>query len=158
MPTAKGESAPVGRLVSILAKIPLLSGLNREDYQLLLQVCRVARYGAGEPIFAQGDIGIEMFVVLAGTVEVSSEQAGPLYTMEPGEVLGEIALVSRLRRTASARAGTDTALLCLSRPDLDSLVGRAPRISYLVMRHTAEVLAERLMAATERSGRYALGD
>jgi CRP/FNR family cyclic AMP-dependent transcriptional regulator len=152
----KDESVSIGRLVTILGKIPLFAGLGREEYQRLLRVCRVTRHRAGDQIFAQGDVGAEMFVVLSGTVEVFSEEAGALTTMSSGAVLGEIALVNRVRRTAGARATSDAALLRIARHDLDSLVGTAPRISYLVMRHTAEVLAERLVDATRSTGRYAL--
>lgn len=147
-------SLPTARLVNILSKVPLFAGLSAEEYQILLRICRVVQYREGEPIFDQGDIGTEMFVVLAGKVEIVSQEAGPLYTMEPGELFGEIALVSQARRTAGAKAGSDTALLCIARHDIDSLVGKAPRISYLVMRHTAEVLAERLIATNQKAELY----
>lgn len=149
------ENPPAGRLVAILGKIPLFAGLSGEEYQLLLRVCRVNQYPAGELVFAQGDVGLEMYVVLAGTVEIFSDGTDTLHTMSPGDLFGEIALVSnRVRRTAGARARTDAVLLRIARQDIESLVGKAPRISYLVMRHTAEVLAERLIATNQKAGLY----
>ena len=148
------ENPSSGRLVTILGKIPLFAGLSGEEYQLLLRVCRVDRYRAGEPVFAQGDVGLEMYVVLAGTVEIVGEEAATLPTMMPGDRFGEIALVSQVRRTAGARAGSDAVLLRIARQDIESLVGKAPRISYWVMRHTAEVLAERLIATNQKAGLY----
>jgi predicted acylesterase/phospholipase RssA/CRP-like cAMP-binding protein len=88
-------------------------------------------------LFRQGDDGDMLFLVVEGRLEVLA-QIGPeeerrLGVVEPGECVGEGALLFAGRRTASVRAETPTRLLALSRdafeqgagahPDLRSVLG-----------------------------------
>ncbi len=140
------------RIVGILKKIPVFFGLANEEYVALIDVCHVAQYPAGEVLFEEGDSGHDMYVLLAGEVEITTEKAGPIYTMKPGEILGEIAVVSHVNRTATAVTTEDSSLLRLSRDELDMLIGKAPRASYVIMKNIALTLAERLMSSDERLG------
>ncbi len=83
-------------------------------------------------------------------MEITTSKAGTITTLKPGELVGEIALVCRVNRTATAVATQASALLKLSRAELDLLLGRAPRASYVIMRNIAETLGARLMGADTR--------
>ncbi len=136
-------------VVKILKKIPLFSGLDEAEYEAVVSVCRVRQLDSDELVFSEGDAGTELFVLLAGEVQISAAAAGPLHVLHPGEVLGEIAVVNRCRRTATATARGETALLAIGWDGLDALVGRAPRASYVIMRNIASTLADRLTRANK---------
>ena len=140
------------RIVGILKKIPTFFGLANDEYVALIDVCHVAQYPAGEVLFEEGDPGHDMYVLLAGAVEITTQKAGPIYTMKPGEIFGEIAVVSHVHRTATAVTTEDASLLRLSRDELDMLIGKVPRASYVIMKNIAQTLAERLMSSDERLG------
>ena len=155
MGSSKGRTEsklPVSRIVGILKKIPIFKGLADDEYVALIDVCHVAQYPAGEILLEEGDAGHDMYVLLAGAVESTTQKAGPIYTMKPGEIFGEIAVVSHVHRTATAVVTEDSSFLRLSRDELDLLIGKAPRASYWIMRNIAQTLAERLMNADERLG------
>ncbi len=138
------------RIITILKKIPVFTGLTDEEYELLINVCRVVRCAGGEMLFEEGAAGHDLFVLLAGSVEIATSKAGTIHTLKPGELVGEIAMVCRVHRTATAIATQESVLLKLSRDELDLLLGRAPRASYVIMKNIAETLGERLMGADAR--------
>jgi len=141
-----------GRVVAILRKIPVFEGLTDDEYGVLIDVCHVNQYAEGEEIFREGDSGYDVYVLLAGSVDIATDKAGTIHSLQPGEIVGEIALVSYVKRTATAIVVEDAALLRLTRDELDLLLGRAPRVSYVIMRNIAQTLAQRLMGVDDRLG------
>jgi len=137
-------------IIGVLKKIPLFFGLDDHECEQLITACQVVRYPRGATIFAEGEPGKEMFVLLAGQVEIRSTGNGVLHTVYPGEIFGEIALITPLGRTGSATASKDATLMRIGAADIDQLLARAPRLSYQVMRHIGEVLAARLANANRR--------
>jgi CRP-like cAMP-binding protein len=73
---------------------------------------------AGEVIFKEGDLGTEMFIIHEGKVEILKQVDGgvskPLVAFEKGDFFGEMAILEDLPRTATARAVTDSTLLCIN--------------------------------------------
>jgi CRP/FNR family transcriptional regulator, cyclic AMP receptor protein len=80
---------------------------------------------AGEVLFEQGQTGTQMFVVQTGALElrVNGSVVG---TAGPGDVIGEMAIVDRQPRSASAIATADTALFPIDAPQFDKLVQNVP--------------------------------
>jgi len=79
-------------------------------------------YEDGEVIFKEGNSGDWVYVVLSGAVEVSKRIDGTrfaLSTLKPGDVFGELALISAVRRTATTRAIGRTAVGIIDRAFLD---------------------------------------
>ena len=62
-----------------------------------------------------------MFIVDSGTVEIVSPTGAQVYrTLGAGDFFGEIALLTKARRTASCKAGTFCELWVLARKDLQA--------------------------------------
>jgi CRP/FNR family cyclic AMP-dependent transcriptional regulator len=106
----------------------------------------IERYAAGQTIFAKGDRGDRMYVITAGTVTITDED-GEIQTLGPGELLGELALISAEPRSASAVAQTDCALAPIDRSRFLFLVQQTPYFAVQVMQTMAERMrAERMRA------------
>jgi len=95
---------------------------------------RVNHYEAGEQIIAEGEIGREMYMIRAGTVEAywdkkEGRDAKVLRTLGPGDVFGEVALLGDSPRTASVRSSGPVDLLVMSREDFLSINGTFPVLS-----------------------------
>jgi NADH dehydrogenase len=86
----------------------------------------VHHYEPGEVIVKQGQVGREVFVVLAGEVEISSDGAGPLARLGQREVFGERALLEDTPRNATVRATRASDVLVMSRSDFRAMVGSLP--------------------------------
>lgn len=98
-----------------------------------------------EPVFQEGDMGSEMFVVVSGSVEIyRTSTAGEqvLAALNPGEMFGEMALVAEGRRFASARAAEEgTRLICIDQARFVYLVSQQPAFALSVIRMMAQRLA-----------------
>jgi putative peptide zinc metalloprotease protein len=74
-------------------------------------------YEAGSEVFAEGDLGDRLFIVVRGSAELScagSVGPVPLTVLEPGDLVGELALLSRGReRNATMTALTPLVLVSL---------------------------------------------
>lgn len=69
--------------------------------------------GAGETLVEEGTLGTQMFVVERGRVEVSRRRGDVrvvLATLGPGAIIGELALLESLPRSATVTAVEDTAV------------------------------------------------
>jgi len=86
------------------------------------------RYPAGKRIIEEGQIGALMYVVLSGTVEIAI-QNNVVGTIGTGGMLGEMALISRAERLASASATSDCELLAISRDVFLDMVSTHPKFA-----------------------------
>ena len=99
----------------------------------------IRNYRAGEVIFREGDPALEMFVVKTGTVEI---RLGNRLLDTFGElgIFGEMALIDRGSRSATAVAVTDATLVPVAEKQFLLMVSRTPYFALNVMR----VLVQRL--------------
>ncbi len=142
-------------LIRILKKIPFFSGLQDFEYEALLNICRILPQVAGTPLFYSGEPGHQMYLVLSGQIEIRTPKGMINCAVGPGEIIGEVALVMSLpKRSADAIVVSESVLLVISREDVEALLAKAPRVSYLIMRNIAQVLAERMIANNRRLDGY----
>lgn len=90
-------------------------------------------YEPGDVIFAAGAPGDRMYVVVEGEVDVISG-GQTIETTGPGGILGEMALIDRSPRSASALARTACRLVPIDERRFQYLVGQTPFFALQVMR------------------------
>jgi CRP/FNR family transcriptional regulator, cyclic AMP receptor protein len=114
----------------MLAKNELFEQLTEEDRAQLAQVVDRRELAAGTTLFQAGEPGESLFVVSSGEVELfikdTAGQKIVLTVARDGEIFGELALLDRGARTATAIALVDTELLELDRDDLLLLFQKTP--------------------------------
>ena len=98
-----------------------------------------ASFAAGEVIFSEGDSGDTMYALLDGEVEIV-RGGRVLETIPQGGVFGEMALLERQPRSASAVAKTAARLAAISDKRFTSLVSQNPPFALTMMR----LLSDRL--------------
>lgn len=96
-------------------------------------------YKAGEVIFAEGSEGNEMFAVRKGTV-VLKINGKVLTNIEEDETFGEMALIDKCTRSATAEALTDCEIVPINHRRFLFLVQQTPSFALLMLR----ILAQRL--------------
>lgn len=106
---------------TLLARHWLLEHLSRDELDKLARYTISRRFKHKEIIFHKGDPGQSMLVVVAGRVRISSHSANGkevvLNIINPGGIVGEIALLDGEARTADAIAVGEVELLELARRD-----------------------------------------
>lgn len=115
---------------SLLADVELFEHLGPEDRERLAEAVDLRTLGPGEILFRAGMPGESLYIVRSGEIELFvKDNAGQkivLTIARPGEIFGELALLDRGPRTATAIALGDTELLELDREDLLLLFQKTP--------------------------------
>lgn len=86
----------------------------------------------GETIFKENDDGEHMFIIQEGRVQISRNLQGRDHVMailEKGDFFGEMAIVNRIKRTATAKAASRTVLLAFDRQGFQQMVEKNPKIA-----------------------------
>jgi CRP-like cAMP-binding protein len=132
--------------IGTLRRSPVFDQLSPGELEVLAGLCRERRFGAGEVIFSQGDLGDSLYVIEAGEVEVSrSERPGvPLAVLQAGACFGEMALIDREDRSATARARGPVTALQLSAEGFTTFRSYSRDGFTFVVINVARVLSSRL--------------
>lgn len=139
------------KIKALLGKLPIFSGLWDEELDDIIHICKTSKAQAGEPVFEEGDPSDAMYVMLSGMVEIRTQRAGRLHVMLPGDNFGEIGMITQRRRTASAVPTAGGDLITINRVEFNNLLGRAPRISAIILRNLTEQLAGHLVRMNNRA-------
>jgi MFS family permease len=100
------------RDLALLKGVPMLQPLPLPAIEQLARGLEPIHVSARQVVFRQGDPGDRFYVIEKGRADVIGD--GRLVTtLGPGEGFGEIALLRRVRRTATVQAATDLELYAL---------------------------------------------
>jgi len=116
--------------VQMLADVELFEHVSEEDRARLAEFIDLRQLAAGDTLFRTGEPGDSLYIVRSGEIELfikdTAGQKIALAEAGVGEVFGELALLDRGPRTATAVALHDTELLALDRDDLLLLFQKSP--------------------------------
>jgi CRP-like cAMP-binding protein len=130
----------------VIATVPLFEGLSKRQLASIAHVCFEAVYSPGDIIVREGDRTAEhMVVITEGTAEVTHKGKN-LTTLGAGEVVGEMALLDGLPRSASVTAETDVRAIVLYRSAFQALLEEVPGMYARLL----TTLSKRLRAQDER--------
>ncbi|MGA7972986.1 MAG: cyclic nucleotide-gated ion channel [Pseudolabrys sp.] len=111
----------------MVARVPLFAELDAAEISDIMGLLRARVVEAGQVIVHAGDPAHSMYFVAAGEVEVALKKEK--LRLGPGQFFGEVAVLRKARRSATATALTRTNLLALDAQDLHALMERDPRIA-----------------------------
>ncbi len=124
--------------LTFLHKVPLFADLPSADLATICQQVGELHLAAGEVLFIEGSLGQEAFVIETGQVEIyktSNGQEVQLAVLQPGEVIGEMAIIEATPRNASCRALNECRLFVISYDHLDHLLNTNPGVARTML-HT----------------------
>lgn len=117
--------------IAFLKKIHLFHGLDDDEFAVLAEELQDASYPAGDVIFEQDSKPEGFYLIYGGSVVIVRKQGGheiQLAQLVKNDYFGEMALISKRRRSGTVTALTDTSLLVLTRKKFEALFKRAPKI------------------------------
>jgi hypothetical protein len=133
--------------ILFLRRVPLFADLSPDELKQVALVTSELSFSQSEILARQGEAGDEMYVILEGEIEVSVEgTAGKrevLARRGPGEVVGEMSIISREPRMASLIAASDLRILRIAQKEFEGILRERPQTGLAVMR----VLIKRLKEA-----------
>lgn len=131
-----------------LKHVPLFAGLNKKELQTLARSCQERKYAPGTVIIKQGDSGVGLYLITEGHVKITKESDPDraeveLDTAGPGDVLGEMALLDDLPRSANVIAVDNVTAILLPVWEFRSALRSNPDIGIKLL----SVLSHRLRNA-----------
>jgi serine/threonine protein phosphatase PrpC/CRP-like cAMP-binding protein len=134
-----------------LQSTQLFRFLNYQELVKVSNLTDVRHLLVEEPVFREGEVGDELFVVLSGTVRVHKGDATILY-LRQGEHFGEMALIDREPRSADVTAVEDTRVLMMKRPDFLYLIKHEKDMAVKLLWQFLGVLSTRLRQTSRELG------
>jgi CRP/FNR family transcriptional regulator len=133
----------------LLRASPLFAGLDDAAWSGLAARLGTLTLERGEQLFAEGDPGDALHVVVDGKVKICRTSAdgreNVLALLGPGDLLGELAVFDSQPRAATAAAIVDSSFAVLARADFDAWLAEHPAVAASLLR----ALAVRLRQTNE---------
>lgn len=124
----------------------IFAALNEGEAAILLSKADSLLLKPRQSLFAQGEPGDRLYVVVSGklkvTVQTSDGKEAVLSILSSGEILGEMALLDGKPRSANVTAMEPCELLAICRDDFLSIAEARPKVLLQLM----ELLSSRLRA------------
>ena len=133
--------------VELLRNIPMFARIEPSKLKLLAFTSERLTFQDGQDLCVQGGDGDSAFIIIDGAADVIVDSPnGPLTVaaMSKNDVVGEIAILCDVSRTATVRATSDLTALKISKDLFFRLVTEFPQMAVEIMR----VLAARLNTTT----------
>jgi CRP/FNR family transcriptional regulator, cyclic AMP receptor protein len=103
----------------------LLAGIPEEELDAVASVASERNYPAGEILMSEGDFGHSMLLIEEGAADVSVDGTR-VRSVGRGDVVGEVAILSSGRRTASVVATSPVRAISFFKRDVWALERTAP--------------------------------
>lgn len=113
--------------LEVLRTVPLFADLDDRSLQAVAILAREVKLKAGEVFMLEGEIGDGFYVILDGTVRIDRGDRA-IRSMTAGGFLGEIALLEKRPRTATATAVSDVTALELKHHEFERLLDTMPAV------------------------------
>lgn len=126
--------------VDALKRSPLFEGLSRRELAHVARLTDDLEVPAGTVLCEEGSRGQEFFIILDGEATVT-RGGKRLGTVSSGDFFGEIALLERVKRTATVTAATSLKFFVVSEHVFKSVLDTDPAVERKVLRTVVRRLA-----------------
>jgi CRP/FNR family transcriptional regulator, cyclic AMP receptor protein len=113
--------------LAILRGVPLFADLDERSLQAVAILAHEVAHTAGDVLMVEGESGDAFYVIVDGTVRIAQGDR-TVRSLTAGGFLGEIALVERRPRTATATCVTDVRLLEVRAHEFERLLETLPAV------------------------------
>jgi len=145
--------------VDRLKRVPLFAKMEPAKLKLLAFTSDRMSFQPQQVLFHQGDDGDAAYVIMKGEADIVAETAGgdiPLARVGENAIVGEIAILCEVPRTATVKAATQMDTLRIEKEHFLRLIREFPELGIEVMRELADRLTRttaELSEARSRSGK-----
>lgn len=131
---------------TMITGFPLFQGFTLDGARMLLQSGEVKEYSPPEMVLNEGDSPAFVLLVLTGKMQVFVEREGRVLVLTdagPGTILGELAVLCGIPRSASVRASEQSAVLQWSAAAFRSLLLGHVFLSQRIFRESLRTVIEK---------------
>ncbi|MBU1240050.1 Stp1/IreP family PP2C-type Ser/Thr phosphatase [Myxococcota bacterium] len=153
MPQAEDKEAAINKAAEINLSMEVLREINifkYLNYQELIKVYNLTELRSYEPnqvVFLEGVEGREFFMIVRGAIRI--EKGGnTVATLQDRDHFGEMALLDKAPRSASAFAEDVSKLLVINRRDFYDIIKKEHALAVKLLWSFVQVLSDRLRTTT----------
>jgi HEAT repeat protein len=136
-------TVPLVERVIFLRRVPLFAELPPQDLQPIAAAAEEHVFSADEVIAERGEPGDTTYILVEGQVRVIGPRDEELAIRGPGEVIGEMAVISSRPRVASLVTATDVRVLELHKAAFEAILRERPETALAMMRLLCDLLVPR---------------
>ena len=125
--------------LELLKGVPLFARCSRGDLRQIATLADEADLDEGRTLIREGDRAREFFVVVEGSLRVT-RKGTTVADLGAGDVIGEIALVADVPRTATVTTSSPVRLLVLTDRGFRDLLEQSPAIATKILQSLGERL------------------
>ncbi len=124
-----------------IANFPLFKGLFSEEIKKIFEQGLVVHFAKDEIVFHEGSIGTHVYLILHGGIGIYQE-GKEIAQLSEGEIFGEMALLTKQPRSATAKAMVNSSLFVFSETTFEKLLTKKTAVRLLL--NIIQILCERL--------------
>ncbi len=138
-----------------LRNIDVLKNFSDNELRILSRSLHLRVFTDGEVIFSQKDIGVGLYFIYSGQVDVKvenevDEDENIVLTLDKNDYFGELALLQEGSvRNATAVSRDTTQLLGIFKPDVENLIESYPVVATKLLQSVSVIIANRLYSVTQ---------
>lgn len=130
-----------------LKRLPVFAGCTRRELKRICAATDIVDFAQGSVIVKEGGIARrECFLMLDGEAVVLL-RGQPIAMLQAGSIVGEMALLDRLPRSATVIAVTPMKLLAIGRKEFTMVLETCPAFAWTVLTALVERLRDAQCAA-----------
>lgn len=124
--------------LNTLRAVELFDNLTEEELEMLRPALAIRSLRPGDVVLSEGDEGRHLFVVLDGQVQVTcagSVSSTELTRLGPGEVFGEMSLVSDAPIAATVTATMESLVLTMEKEAFEGVLMAHPELCFTLLKN-----------------------
>jgi voltage-gated potassium channel len=111
----------------LIEKVPFFKNTDKKFINEIILLLKPKIFLPGDYIFRKGDVGISMYFISKGSIDVlSDDESSVLANLNDGNYFGEIALIKEVSRTKTVIAKDYSNLYLLDKKNFDNLLKKYP--------------------------------
>ena len=117
--------------VDLLRKIPIFAKIEPSKLKLLAFTSERLTFADGQELFHQGDVGDKAFIIVQGEADVLVDSPNgqlKVATLAKNDLVGEIAILIDVPRTATVRAANELTALAISKDQFFRMITEFPEM------------------------------
>ena len=137
------------QLLKVIRKIRLFQGLELQDIQMLLPVCRLVTLEPFEKLYESGSVSREMLLLLKGKLQVVADTGELLAVVGPGSSVGEMGFFTGEKRSANIVVVEQSTGFRIDKQSFTKILDSNAEMKSVILGNVVAVLSERLVQANQ---------
>ena len=139
--TGSDHQKKIDMIAGMLHNFSIFQSLDKHNLKNLVAYLKVKRCAPNEIILRKGEPAQNLYIILAGTVDVLDEDGGRISTLKMGDVFGEMSLISGDPVGATIKVVEPAIIMYIRGRDFKHVLNKFPSIQLYLARMLAQRLA-----------------